>query len=378
MNCLVCDNPQMTTYLDLGEQPLANTYPSEPTKLPTYPLSIQYCNRCWHSQLAEVVDPDLLFKDYAYVSGTSQTLNNYFDWFVQKVEADFVGRKLRVLDIAGNDGTLLEKFQNRGHTVLNIDPAENLTQVSIDKGVPSVCAYWPIPVGEFDVIIAMNVLAHVQNPREFLVACREALAPGGRVYVQTSQCDMLETGEFDAIYHEHVSYFSPYSFEHLVNKAQLDVLNVQVVPVHGGSFLGTLGEGAPYPSPQPESLQKYKDFGKKAHKRAAFVKDTLDRYQRRVVGFGAAAKANTFINFSGIRLEYIVDESHLKYGNYTPGSNTFIESPDALDPSLEPDPLLIVITAWNFYDEIYAKIKAIRDNPDDLFCRYFPTVEICH
>lgn len=387
MSCLVCDNPRMTTYLDLGEQPLANTYapikvPGTPApELPTYPLSIQYCDWCWHSQLAETVDPDLLFKDYPYVSGTSQTLDAYFDWFVQKVEADFVGRKLRVLDIAGNDGTLLAKFKARGHSVLNIDPAENLCSVSRDKGIPTVCGYWPdvlYCVSSLDVIIAMNVLGHTQNPVAFLSACREALAPGGRLYVQTSQCDMLETGEFDAIYHEHVSYFSDYSFRTLTRRVGLQVDDYERTPIHGGSHLWTVArEGLFALMPKNvDQTQRHLNFGRKAQERAALVEDTLSRYNRTKVGYGAAAKANTFLNFSGTKLDWMVDDNELKINTYAPGTGLEILAPYWL--SATKDPLLIVVTAWNFYDEIYKKIKGIRDNPADLFCRYFPTVEICH
>src|SRR5271165_5594033 len=161
-SCLACGGAALTPYLDLGAQPLANTYHDGKAPLDAYPLGVNVCGDCFHTQLTVAVNPDLMFRNYLYVSGTTTTLSRYFEDFVSRVERDFGdGRKLRVLDIASNDGSLLEKFKVKGHPVLGCDPAENLRPLSEAKGVPTLVSYWDEAAlkqsgGAFDVIVAMN------------------------------------------------------------------------------------------------------------------------------------------------------------------------------------------------------------------------------
>src|ERR1039458_5964129 len=207
--CLACGSGMLVTYLNLGQQPLANDYHDGTVELATFPLAVNVCETCFHSQLTHSVDPDLLFRDYAYVSGTTTTLSAYFDDFVELVEKQSQHTKLRILEIAGNDGTLLAKFAAHGHDVLNIDPARNLTEVSEANGVPTYCAYWNSATARelterYDVVIAMNVLGHVSNPLGFLIGCQSVLSDNGRIYIQTSQSEWLSTCQFDCVYTEHL------------------------------------------------------------------------------------------------------------------------------------------------------------------------------
>jgi 2-polyprenyl-3-methyl-5-hydroxy-6-metoxy-1,4-benzoquinol methylase len=395
--CLACDNAQVELYLDLGIQPLANSYHDGSTELQSYPLGVAVCRQCWHTQLTVAVDPDLMFKNYLYVSGTTKTLGDYFSWFVERVEADIGARlPLRVLDIASNDGSLLEKFANRGHSVQGVDPAENLRTLSEAKGVPTYVGYWDeaslTQLGEtYDVIVAMNVLAHIKYPAEFLALCRRALRPGGRIYIQTSQANMIKNGEFDTIYHEHHSFFSVQSFLALAARAGLQVIDIEHVPVHGTSYLvqlvpseqPTVQEAATFAVGQAEhifgyyNMETYENFARRAEVTRVKVKELVAWSRQagyRIVGYGAAAKGMTFLNFAELDLDYLVDDNPLKVGLMTPGRNIKIVGPAILEQ--ENSKTLFLVLAWNFYEEIMGRIKDRRAEPFDSFLTYFPRVAL--
>ena len=207
--------------MDLNKQPLANSYHDNSKKLEKYPLGVNLCQDCYHIQLTDVVDPDLLFKDYLYVSGTTKTLRDNFKWF-----ADFVleyaancrwnwpnPKVNSVLDVACNDGTQLDYFKERGVETYGVDPAENLWELS-SKNHDVICEYFDsVFFGfKFDVITAQNVFAHNGNPKKFLDDCFELKNDNSMLYIQTSQAEMILNNQFDTIYHEHVSFFNINSF----------------------------------------------------------------------------------------------------------------------------------------------------------------------
>ena len=392
--CLACGANGLIAYLDLGRQCLANSYHNGSLELNTYPLALQRCAICEHSQLSISIDPKLLFDHYLYVSGTTSTLREYFSTFARAVESEHRGT-LRVLDIASNDGSLLREFIGRGHSAIGVDPAKNLADVARSNGVDTVCSYWPGDVarsfmGEFDVVVAMNVLAHVPDPLSFLIACKEALRPGGSVYIQTSQCRMLANGEFDAVYHEHISYFTAKSFHALASRAGLRVVSGTIEEIHGGSYLWRLVPLADLSQAQESTLlhaelqegryesETYRKFAKKAKHIAKETKRIVEQLRQSgysAIGYGAAAKGNTFLNFAQIDLEYIVDDNELKVGLFTPGRNIPIKRTSAIVN--EQRPLAIVILAWNFADEIRHRVRALRPTrADDVFVRYFPEPSI--
>jgi 2-polyprenyl-3-methyl-5-hydroxy-6-metoxy-1,4-benzoquinol methylase len=393
--CLACGSEELHTYLDLGNQPLANSCHRHNEQLQSYPLAVRVCKSCWHSQLSVAVDPSKLFEHYLYVSGTTTTLRDYFAAFVLKVEG-ILGRKtLRVLDIASNDGSLLKQFKDRSHIVQGVDPAKNLKELSAANGIPTEVAYWNENVaqslrGKFDVIVAMNVLGHVADPLPFLKACAQVIDQHGRIFIQTSQARMIENGEFDTIYHEHHSFFSCNSFEQLAKRAGLQLLNVEHVPIHGTSYLFELSPRTDPPQPErPLAIQAretelgyydlptYTRFAARAHAVSELVGD-LVRWHRaagyKVVGYGVAAKGMTFLNFSEIKLDYIIDDNPLKVGLLTPGTNTEIVDLSVLRK--DQTRLLVVILAWNFYTEISSRIRNIRRDTPDRFLTYFPSVKL--
>jgi 2-polyprenyl-3-methyl-5-hydroxy-6-metoxy-1,4-benzoquinol methylase len=393
--CLACSGTQLRTFADLGEQPLANDYHDGGSDLAHFPLAVNVCLDCFHSQLTHSVDAELLYKNYLYVSGTTRTLLTNFEEFVDQAERDQPGRKLRVLDIASNDGTLLSCFAARGHEVLGVDPAENLRPLSEANSVPTLVAYWGAETAaslteRFDVIVGMNVLAHLPYPLEFLVACREVLAENGRLYIQTSQSEMIKRKEFDTIYHEHHSFFSARSFATLAERAGLTVVQGTKVSVHGTSYRWTLSavSGTEGPSVSAMKAQEsdaglyawpiYEGFGLSVRDTVDFVHQTANQYRDKgyaVVGYGAAAKGNTLLNAANLPLEFIVDDNPLKIGMFAPGGNVPILSTDALRET--ESPVCVIVLAWNFFDEIVARIGELGRPQADVFVRYFPERDVC-
>jgi 2-polyprenyl-3-methyl-5-hydroxy-6-metoxy-1,4-benzoquinol methylase len=375
--------------LDLNDQPLANSYLKNKTDdEETFPLKLNFCNECTHLQLSYAVDPDKLFKNYLYVSGTSETLRNYFKDFV--IFAAPYSRGVKVLDIACNDGSQLDAFKERGFQTYGIDPAENLYPIS-SKNHNIVCDYLTYTSidkfnTKFDFITAQNVFAHNSYPEEFLNICKSRLANGGRIFIQTSQANMVKNNEFDTIYHEHLSFFSVQSFCTLAKRVGLKIINVSRNPIHGTSFIFVLSNDESDIDKSDYFIEKesqlnsdvMKNYAISANKITVDLKNVINSYKESgftVVGFGAAAKGNTLLNFGKISLDYIVDDNSLKQNLYTPGMRIEIKSPDVLKQE-DPKKLLIVPLAWNFYSEIRNKTLTILNNSDVKFLKYFPSIEI--
>jgi len=240
--CLCCESDDLELVIDLKYQPLVNNLLSRIDEhFDRYPLQLNFCKKCSHLQLSHYVNPNLLFKNYLYVSGTTKTLRDYFEWFAVYVTKG-LARPLNVLDIACNDGSQLDALKSLGHNTFGIDPAQNLYPIS-SKNHRIVCDYLNYDSissfgVKFDLIIAQNVFAHVIDPLEFLRLCSNFLTPEGKLYIQTSQAEMLEKGQFDTIYHEHLSFFSEQSMNTLVERiGDLQITEYQTTPIHGGSHL---------------------------------------------------------------------------------------------------------------------------------------------
>lgn len=367
--CVACGGNDLWQFADFGLQQLANNFHEwGEVSGEEYPIRLNLCRTCGHSQQSGYVDPKLIFDKYPYVSGTSQTLRDHFDWFVSKVESDMPSRRLSILEIASNDGTLLQKFAARGHFCQGVEPAQNIYSPATtyrgywdEKALATVAA-------EFDVLIAMNVLAHVADPAEFLRLCKKVLRPDGRLYVQVSQSRMIETGEFDTAYSEHISFFEDSSFLALARLVGLNPRLIHVREIHGGSKIVEFIHGEPNVGEETERDMRrmvldrpYDKFQERAEQTVRALQEQINNYRLmgyRIVGVGAAAKAMTVLNFGKIRLDYIVDENPLKIGKYSPGMNIPIAPFDAL--KREPEKCLFVFTAWNFADELARKLVTLR------------------
>ena len=363
--CVCCDSVMPPPFLDLGRQPLANSYYDGVGDLPAYPLAVSQCSECTHRQLTVVVDPSELFLRYLYVSGTSHTLRAYFGEFAERIVRE-QGPGISVLDIGCNDGSFVKTLEDKGLEAWGVDPAENLTRLACEKGLQVATGYWSDSYAQTwkqqqQAIVAMNVVGHVATPFDFLCGCKRVLAPGGQIYVQTSQCDWVEKGEFDCVYHEHVSYFTEHSFRTLAKRVGLTVKKVEKMPIHGTSWLFTLGDPLAEFVAGVEGIRQWiQNQVRLAHEEGYAV-----------VGYGAAAKGNTFLNYAGVELAYIVDDNPLKWGLRTPGMKIPICPTEAL--SQEERPIKLLLLAWNFEAEIVAKVRTLRAGRETVFLRYFPT-----
>ena len=391
--CLCCDSINIEVLLDLNKQPLANSYHKENETLEEYPLGVNICNDCYHIQLTHVVNPDLLFKDYLYVSGTTKTLRDNMKWFVDYVlDTNDLSEGSSVLDIACNDGTQLDYFKKKGFKTFGIDPAKNLHKLS-SKNHDVVCDYFDSKHFDntFEVIVAQNVFAHNSDPKGFLDHCSDLMHDDSVLYIQTSQADMILNNQFDTIYHEHVSFFNINSMRELTKRTSLVLTDVIKTPVHGISYLFRFTKN------KFEGRTKISNLIGVERQRGLYKESTYDLYKANVnrivdefkqftdlyrskgfelVGYGAAAKGMTFLNFADVQLDYIIDDNKLKHHLYTPGTNVPIKPNDFLKQYNKNDKILFIPLAWNFYEEIRSRILKTRNNENDCFLSYFPKVRV--
>ena len=389
--CLACGSEHLIPSLNLGNQPLANNLKPEATVQDTYPLGVNLCEDCCHLQLTHTVDPKIIYSNYLYVAGTSKTLKDYSDWFAGYVVETMDLQTRNVLDIGCNDGTQLDYFKSRSINTFGIDPAENIHPTSSAKH-DVICDFFGPNIVEkihynFDAIIAQNVFAHNPNPLEFLQTVKKLMSEHTLVYIQTSQADMVLNNEFDTIYHEHINFFNINSMNELAKRAGLHLVDVIKTPIHGNSYVFVLSwNSRPYNIEnliQMEDkllqLKTYHDWEKNVIVNMAELKNKLSMFRvngYKIVGYGAAAKGNTLLNYINFPLDLIIDDSPLKQDMYSPGTNSPIKSIEALKEFRKEDNIVFMPLAWNFFTEISQRIKTVRNEPHDVFLKYFPKVEI--
>ena len=394
-HCFACGENNLKTILDLGNQPLANNYHTG-EKQENFPLKLNVCNNCFHLQLSHTINPDLMFKNYLYVSGTSQTLKEYFDFFAKKT-LDFFPEAQNVLDIACNDGTQLNSYKKLGLKTYGIDPAKNLFEEASLKGHKIICDYFNTKTihnfkeNKFDIIVAQNVFAHNKYTNDFLHSCKQLMHDESVLFIQTSQANMVINNEFDTIYHEHLSFFNTNSMKVLVEKCGLFLSNVFKTDIHGTSYVFVITKNSLSSCPEVEKMLNfekenglfniltYPQYALKCYTSTFELKNKLEELKKEdylIIGYGAAAKGNTLLNFGKIDLEFIIDDNPLKQNLYTPGRNIKIVSSDFLLTIDKNKKVAFIPLAWNFYDEIKKRIKNKRDNTDDIFIKYFPNLTI--
>jgi 2-polyprenyl-3-methyl-5-hydroxy-6-metoxy-1,4-benzoquinol methylase len=392
--CLCCGSERLKLILDLNEQPMANSFKASPDDAElTFPLRLNLCEDCTHLQLSHAVNPDLLFKNYLYVSGTSQTLRDYFDWFAKETTKYFSIPPTSVLDIACNDGSQLNSFKALGLKTYGIDPAENLHSLS-NANHEVVCDYFKEKYvyhyknKNLDIITAQNVFAHNDYPLDFLLQCKEIMSDNTRLFIQTSQADMIKNNEFDTIYHEHLSFFNSSSMKALADRAGLFLVDIRKTPIHGNSYMFVFGRQPGNPDEVNHTLKlereaglqdlnTYLAYADRCKEIVQDLEDTIAHYRGLgyvIAGYGAAAKGMTLINFGHLELDFIIDDNPLKQGKFCPGSNIPVVPVDILDECADVKVAFIPL-AWNFFAEIRRNIKNKRDQDGDVFIRYFPTIK---
>ena len=391
--CLCClkKNDEL---LDLGCQPLANNFHNLNEEELLFPLKLNYCKNCFHCQLSHAINPEILFKSYKYLSGTSNTGITFF-----KENANFIHNYKNIengniLDIACNDGSQLDFFKELKWNTFGVDPAENLFNFTKNKGHNIICDFWNIEIAKkmpkMDVILAQNVFAHTQYLDSFLQSCKFLMKDNSSLFIQTSQKNMILNNEFDTIYHEHISFFNSKSMNELVNRNGLTLVNVFENDIHGTSYIFEIKLEKSDNSNidvilEDESAQglyeieTYLDFANNAKKCLQNLINEIENYRNKnykCIGFGAAAKGQTVICYGDIKLDYIIDENPLKINLYSPKLNIPIVSFDDFNND-NSEKFLIVILAWNFSKEIINKIMGLNKMCEIIVIKnYFPDIKI--
>ena len=402
--CLACGSEHLKLTLDLGMQPLANSYKDSQEEVqPTYPLAINRCTDCYHVQLTHAVNPDLIYKNYLYVSGTSQTMKKHFEWFAEyAIETYMQTLKIdpqTILDIGCNDGSQLDAFTKEKCATYGVDPAENLYEISSKKGHKVHVGYFDtdfVLKGEpvYDILVAQNVFAHNPDPVSFLQTASNVMDSSSLLFIQTSQADMIKNNEFDTIYHEHISFYNINSMNELCKRTGMYLIDVIKCPLHGNSYIFVISKDVlcsrvAHITNLIEmerqaglmSERTYIQYEKKCKDLMRDLKSKVEFYTRNeigylAIGYGAAAKGMTLLNATGIKLDFIIDDNPLKQGKFTPGMHIPVYGSDKLKEYADKDNLVFVPLAWNFFHEIKGKIKTIRPNKKDLFLKTFPFVHM--
>jgi SAM-dependent methyltransferase len=375
--CRSCDG-ELRTFLSLGEQPLANRLrkPDEPLDVPRYPLTLSRCTNCELVQLREVVDPSLLFHDYAYVPSTSTTMRAHFEGLARwAVKTLGLGPNDLVVDVGSNDGLLLSSFQRCGTQVLGIEPAANLAQRAIANGIPTVCAFFDADVARraaekkrASLVCATNVFAHVDDVRGFMRAAFELLSPDGVFLVEVqSFADTVQSLAFDMTYHEHLTYYATAPLERLCQREGLSLLDVERVSTHGGSLRAVIGRpGHPLCRPAKIAARILEEgpvvgeagalaFAKGAETVREELQTLLCGIRAgggRVAGYGAPAKATVLLNYCSLSssdVAWVADRNEEKQGCFIPGANIPIVDPERISTD---SPSHLLLLAWNLTSEV--------------------------
>lgn len=377
--------------LELAQTPLANAVVGGKDvgkPQPLYPLDVFLCNGCGHVQLLDVVDPKILYEHYVYVSGTSpvfvQHFQGYFDYLVKTFAPAEGGL---VVEIGSNDGTFLNFFRQSGRRVLGVDPAMEIGEATRKAGIPTLTEFFTPAVaqrilrehGAASIVVANNVIAHIDDLGSVIDGVAQLLAPDGLFAFEVAYLvDLLEKGLFDTIYHEHLDYHSVEPLVLFFARHGLELIHAQRVDTHGGSLRGIVqrkGAGRKVDASvrglveleqklQIKSVATYRAFSGRIGKLGEALVGSLRRLSgegKRIAGFGAPAKTTTLMYQLGIEpgmIDFIVDDSPLKQGKFTPGMHVPILPASAL---YERKPDYVVVLAWNFADSIIAKHARFRD-----------------
>ncbi len=388
-SCRACGGADLRPVLDLGVTPLANRL-LEPGRQvepePRFPLAVVFCAGCTLVQITETVAPEVLFRDYVYFSSFSQAL---LDHSRAHAEALVASRRLgpgkRVVEVASNDGYLLQYFLPCGAQVLGIEPARNIARVARERGVATLDEFFGLALAErlraegtrADVLLGNNVLAHVADLPGVVAGIERLLTDDGIAELEFPYVgDMIDGLEFDTIYHEHLCYFSAHAIDKLFARHGLVLTDVVRLPIHGGSLRITAARVAdPAGRARVEALLAderargldrapyYADFGARVRRLGDELVTLLRRLRaegKRVVAYGASAKGATLLNTFGVGrdlLEYVVDRSTVKQGKLTPGTHLEIYDPRRL---VEDRPDLALLLTWNFAEEILSQQADFR------------------
>ena len=390
--CLFCAAPLEQTVVDLGMSPLCESYVSASQVNQAeafYPLHVRVCGRCFLVQLEEYVSPEHIFSDYAYFSSYSDSWLAHAKAYTQQMSDRFaLNSKSLVVEVASNDGYLLQYFVEKKIPVLGIEPAANVAAVAVDLGVPTLVKFFGKTTArelvsqgkQADLLLGNNVLAQVPDLNDFVGGMKILLAPRGVITIEFPHLmRLMDENQFDTIYHEHFSYFSFLTAEKIFAAHGLTLFDVEELSTHGGSLriYGRHAEDSSKPvgarvhelRAREEAagfarLERYRSFAEQVKETKRKLLEFLisaKRAGKHIAGYGAPGKGNTLLNYCGIRtdfLDYTVDRSPHKQGKFLPGTHIPIYSPDRIR---ETRPDFVLILPWNLKDEIIKQNAFIRE-----------------
>lgn len=389
--CRFCQEPLSHEFVDLGMSPLCQTHISQEqlnSMEPFYPLRAYVCSRCLLVQLEEFVAPADIFSEYAYFSSYSDSWVEHARRYCDAMSSRFgLGEHSSVMEIASNDGYLLQHFVARRVPVLGIEPAQNVAQAAIAKGVRSISRFFgretarliQSEFGSPDLLLGNNVLAHVPDINDFVGGMQLLLKPTGVITMEFPHLmQLMELNQFDTIYHEHFSYLSFGTVARIFAAHGLTLFDVEQLPTHGGSLRiyarHTADTSKPVGPRVTElleierqrgyaQLERYTSFQEQVRRTKRLLLEFLIEARnagKTIVGYGAPGKGNTLLNYCGIRtdfLDFTVDRNPYKQGKYTPGTHIPIFAPERL---MEAKPDYVLILPWNLKDEITQSLAGIR------------------
>ncbi len=391
-NCRFCKGKDLVKVIDLGNQPLAGGFldKNQFAQEQNFPLCLYFCRDCTLLQNLEIIDKDILFRNYFYISSASRTGVEHFTSYAQEIHNRCAqkNKKCFIVEIGSNDGVLLLPLKSLGHTVLGVEPSVNVSELARKKGLEVITDFFTQKVakdilqnhGNADVITANNVLAHIDDLDEVILGMKHLLKPEGILVFEVHYLyDLIEKLQYDTIYHEHFCYDSITSLQNYFAQSGMEIFDVVQIPMHAGSirvFVKKKENTVFKKSPAVEKLiEKEKKYG--LDKEKIYIKcaqrirehkekllstlNTIKKEGQRIVGYGAAGRANTLLNYCNIStdiIEYIVDESPLRQGKHTPGAHIPIFPVEKFRKDNHDYTLLL---AWSYKKEILEKEKAYRE-----------------
>lgn len=390
--CRFCGQPLRFSLVDLGMSPLCESFLSHGQlnqMEPFYPLHVYVCEQCYLAQLEEYVSPENIFTEYAYFSSYAVTWLQHAEKYTDMMTERFnLSDKSFVVEVASNDGYLLQYFVKKNIPVLGIEPAKNVAKVAVEKGVPTLTEFFGVKLAErlrsdgkqADLIAGNNVLAQVPDLNDFVGGLKVLLKPAGIITIEFPHLmRLMQENQFDTIYHEHFSYFSFITAEKIFSAHGLTLFDVEELPTHGGSLriyarhmenttLSITDRARELRQREVKAgfskMEHYSAFGEQVKETKRKILEFLiaaKREGKSVAGYGAPGKGNTLLNYCGVRtdfLEYTVDRNPYKHGKFLPGTHIPIFPPDKI---WESKPDYVFILPWNFKDEIMIQMAGIKE-----------------
>jgi len=383
--CRICGSDNIEEVLNLGEQPPANSlYRSDEKRPPDVPLRLMYCQKCSTVQLGEDVDPEYLFGEYLWVTGTSATAEQYSHEFAKKALSQVVDQNKSpyIVEIASNDGTFLKRFIEKGCKVLGIDPAKNIAELAVKNGIPTKADFFTLDLaerlvekeGKADIVFARNVIPHVKEIHSVIGGINTLINEGGVGIIEVHNAGLiLEELHYDYIYHEHLFYYTLKTISGLIERYGLHVFDVMLSPISGGSWVIYFSKNKKEKTKELikhekkelenniNSYHRWVEFSDQVTVHSEKLKKMVMQSDKKIPAYGASARSSTLLNFCGItnkHISVVIDKNPMKNGLMTAGSNIPVVS---FEEGLEfiADSDVILLLAWNFQDEI---IQELRDS----------------